>query len=217
MICPNCRNDVTPANGYCPVCGTNVNMKVCPNGHVMDPSWDVCPYCPQPQGQAPGGYAPKGGTLVEGAGAGPAAKGGTMIESAPSGKGRTVAEEVQGSRKKMTVIESPRGAAGSLPRMVGWLVSFTWDPSGKDYRVREGKNVIGASANEADILISNDSKISGKHATLIYRKGRFLLGDEHSMNGTYVNGEDISEVNLFEISDNDVITIGDTELKFKAL
>ena len=20
--------------------------KLCPNGHLMDPAWDVCPYCP---------------------------------------------------------------------------------------------------------------------------------------------------------------------------
>lgn len=200
MNCPYCQKEMTPQGNRCPLCGGNLNVRLCSRGHVMDPSWDTCHFCPQGEGAA----KPKQMTEIEvpQAAAPSRAKGGTIIET-PS----------HGSGKSGTVVESTSAAN----KLVGWLVSFDWDKSGQDYKVREGKNTIGRDARSCDIAIPQDTQLSNVHATLIYRNGKFLLGDEHSMNGTFVNDKDISMVQLSEVQNNDLITVGNTKLKLKVL
>lgn len=194
MKCPYCRREMKPQTNRCPFCGGNLNVKLCPQGHVMDPSWDYCHFCPRP-------------------GENVALKERTELESPPAGgKSGTVMEEPYG-KKEATVYE-PKSAAS---RLVGWLVSFTWDKAGRDFRLREGKNLIGRDPAVCDIVIPEDTRISNVHAVLICRDDKFKIGDEHSTNGTYVNGKDISDVHLFELQNNDLITVGDTELKLKVL
>src|SRR5579872_5005808 len=62
--------------------GGKAKGKVCPNGHVMQPSWDICPYCQQMQEammRAGGGGASSGNTLM------PMSGGGGMGGMAPAG------------------------------------------------------------------------------------------------------------------------------------
>lgn len=68
---------------------------------------------------------------------------------------------------------------------------------------------IGRSKS-TDICIS-DLFISGIHAHIEKKGGRFYLRDEGTWRGTQVNGENITEIPLM---DGDVIRIGKTELKF---
>ncbi len=63
-------------------------------------------------------------------------------------------------------------------------------------------------------LVLNDKKSSRKN-TVISRVGnRYVLKDLDSSNGTYVNGKSVREA---ELSADDVIRIGEVEIKFKAL
>lgn len=98
-------------------------------------------------------------------------------------------------------------------KLVGWLVSYTLDEMGLDYRLFEGKNVIGANVN-CEVSVIQDKSVSSTHATILFRNNKFLLRDEFSTNGTFLNGE-IVEDNTPQLKDGDIIKVGNTVFKFK--
>jgi pSer/pThr/pTyr-binding forkhead associated (FHA) protein len=160
--------------------------KFCSNGHQMEDSWDQCPYC-QPTGYQRGTMA--GGlkkTVIE-------------TEAAPQAGG--------GAGRRTVLISEKR-----KPPVLGWLVAMSGDQKGEDFRVREGKNVLGSGA-DAQVTIRDDT-VSAQHASLRYDDGKFFLTDLDSSNGTYINEKRIARE---ELKDNDMVRVGEITLKFKAL
>ena len=96
--------------------------------------------------------------------------------------------------------------------VVGWLVALNGQLKGQDFRVRDGKNLIGTAA-DSDIVLT-DQYMSSRHAVLRHEESRFVLVDLDSTNGTYCNEQRCSKE---ELIDNDKIRLGRTELKFKSL
>jgi Inner membrane component of T3SS, cytoplasmic domain len=165
--------------------------KVCPNGHVMQPSWDICPYCQQMQESM----------MRQGGGGG----GGSDIPMPPGGGG-TVMVNVGGGGAG----GGNRGSSDKSREVCGWLVALNGTHKGEDFRLRVGKNVIGTAA-DCDIVLS-DKKLSRKHATIRYEGGEFQIADLDSSNGTHVNDEKVQKHDLI---DNDIIKLGDIEFEFK--
>ena len=164
--------------------------KVCPNGHVMHPSWDSCPYCLEMQ-QAMAGGGGGGMPMPMGApGAGTA-----MMNISQMGSGGQ---------------EKGRGSADKTREVCGWLVALNGQHKGEDFRLRVGKNVIGTAA-DCDVVLS-DKKLSRKHATIRFEGGEFQIADLDSSNGTSVNDEKVQKHDLI---DNDIIKLGDIEFEFK--
>lgn len=97
-------------------------------------------------------------------------------------------------------------------KLVGWLVSYTLDELGVDYKLYEGRNIIGRDA-ECNITV-NDGKMSGRHAVLLFRANKYSLTDSQSSHGTFVNGEDI-ELDPRYLQDGDIIQMGNTIFKFR--
>ncbi len=171
--------------------------KVCPNGHVMHPSWDMCPYCQEMQ-QA---------MMAGGKGAGGGAGGGGMPDMGmpmPAAGGATM----------MVNVSSVSGGRGGNDtrkgEVCGWMVALNGAHKGEDFRLRIGKNVIGTAA-DCDVVLS-DKKLSRKHATIRYEGGEFQIADLDSSNGTHVNNEKVQKHDLI---DNDIIKLGDIEFEFK--
>lgn len=114
--------------------------------------------------------------------------------------------------------ESEAGTPGqeelrAMRKLVGWLISYSINPLGVDYKLFEGRNVIG---HDIDCNITvNDKAMSGKHAVILFRAGKYKIKDELSSHGTYVNEEDIEEKTV-EIHDGDIIKMGMTVFEFKA-
>jgi pSer/pThr/pTyr-binding forkhead associated (FHA) protein len=104
-------------------------------------------------------------------------------------------------------------SSSSLIKLVGWLVSYDIDPAGIDYRLYEGKTKIGRG-NHCNIIV-NDSTVSEEHALLLYKDEKFILQDELSANGTFVNGNQIEERVLLE--DGDEITLGHVNFIIKII
>jgi hypothetical protein len=107
--------------------------------------------------------------------------------------------------------EAPRAAR----KIVGWIISYTIDPMGVDYRIFEGNNLIGREASNT-IILSKESTISSRHATILYKSGKFWVKDEMSANGSFLNGEEMEIQKAYEMKDNDELRLGNTVFRFKS-
>lgn len=113
-------------------------------------------------------------------------------------------------RRTIVVPEQVGTGRTSRGKIVGWLISYTTNPDGEDYRIYAGHNRIGANP-VCDIVI-NDETVSGSHAILVYREGRCLIKDDLSRNGTFVNGREITEAH--PLQNYDQVRLGNTYLTF---
>lgn len=99
--------------------------------------------------------------------------------------------------------------------LVGFLVSYTMSEPGEYWLIKEGRNLIGKFADNNIIL--KLPTVSDRHASLNVRRSKndnrlmFVIKDENSTNGVFVNGEDI-EYQPRELTDRDIIKIGDYQL-----
>lgn len=96
---------------------------------------------------------------------------------------------------------------------VGWVVVMNGVQKGRDFRLVPGRNRLGTDADMEVVL--TDPYVSSHHATIVYdNEGIYRISDAGSTNGSRVNAKRIEQA---QIVDNDTITIGHTELRFKAL
>lgn len=137
--------------------------------------------------------------------------------------GRTVGRDESGARPhRPASVEADRKTIispdallqkqGSRGKLVGWLISYSSNPDGQDFRLYAGYNRLGANP-VCDIVIDDDT-VSGSHAILVYREGRCLIKDDLSRNGTFVNGREITEAH--PLQNYDQIRVGNTHLTFVA-
>jgi len=99
-------------------------------------------------------------------------------------------------------------------RLVGWLVTYSLDNMGIDFKIYEGRNVVG---HDADCGITvNDQTISGKHATILFRNEKYIIKDELSSLGTFVNNNDIGIGETAELQDGDIVKMGETIFMFRS-
>jgi hypothetical protein len=205
ITCQSCKT-INPDNlSFCKSCGKPLqpSYKTCPNGHNFDASYEQCPHCPSNRGQS---------TVVAPQAAGTATYDKTRVmDSAP-------AAAQQPAQREKTVIMAPPGQAQSSPeakaavrKLTGWLVSFDIEPSGVDFRLYMGRHIIGRSSR-CDIVLQVPG-VSEEHAILLYRDGKFILQDNLSANGTFVNDELIED--KITLKENDIITIANIKLKIK--
>ena len=68
----------------------------------------------------------------------------------------------------------------------------------------------------ADIVLFKDKLVSRRHASVRYEQGHYVLRDEHSANGTAVNGERLEELVPYQLQDGDQVEIGAHLLVFHA-
>ena len=90
------------------------------------------------------------------------------------------------------------------------LIPFVTDPTGKQHMLDKAAIIIGRAV-ECDIVITS-KRVSREH-TRLQREGRKVaVEDMGSTNGTYLNGERIT--NIRDLRDGDHITIGDVDFIF---
>lgn len=156
---------------------------------VIDPSWELCPYC--------------GTSLTQSA---PAAAPGQMP---PPGGGAPELPQMSGNKTQAINLDE---LAGPQKMVVGWLVIMEGNEKGRDFRLYEGQNTIGAAADCA--IVVNDEYLSAHHASIRFENGRYELVDKDSTNGSFLNEKRVSRE---ELVDNDTIRLGRTHLRFKAI
>ena len=196
-------------------------FKRCEKGHMYKENLSECPYCPKGSN--------KSNDKTEVAGEAKLDKTEIFVDNSskvetPKKKESVIAknitkDETQDLNKTFIQgVTEDDNAEKSTPRssrkLMGWIVSFSNDPMGIDYKIYEGRNFLGTS-NKSDITISGDQSISGTHALILCKKGKFWLRDEMSSNGTFINETELDPNESPELKDGDNIKIGATEFKFK--
>ena len=208
MNCKYCNSYNPPDNKFCTDCGRPlavVNNKICSNGHVYVDSLEECPYCPSPQLQSKMSGATESGGIAS------FRRDNDATRIIDSGTAASV------SSKKTVILSSENlsagsGLGGASRKLVGWLVTFSWSDKGEDYRLYEGRNLLGGDKS-SDIVLS-DPAVSSSHCIILFRGDKAKIKDELSSNGTYVNGHEVEES---ELNDGDMIRVGKTELKFRSI
>ncbi len=75
-------------------------------------------------------------------------------------------------------------------KLVGFLVSYTWNDSGDAFGLYEGKNSFGSS-HAVDSPIPSDRAMSAEHFVVMVRGGRIKIKDSTTTNATMVDGVEI--------------------------
>ena len=216
-------------------------FKKCSNGHFYKEDLSVCPYCPGGSGATDNSVGNDfNKTIVAGGGATSAGSDNASTQvfgsqgnnsdsdqtkvfgsegAAGSGQpkrdlNRTfiagLTDEASLASGNYSIDSAPRSAR----RIVGWILSYTLDPMGVDYRIYEGNNSIGREPGNS-ITITKDTTISGKHSNILYKKGKFYIKDEMAANGTFVNDEELEIEKAYPLKDGDIIKLANTVFIFK--
>lgn len=198
--------------------------KQCPNGHYYQGT--TCPYCKNGN-NAQGSKTSLKTEIFEGeGGAGVGFQGtsaatvmdvdgnaATVLDNGASATNQHYSNRTVFGDEEETETGKVEKTYRSSRKLVGWLVSYTLDDMGVDYKLYEGRNIIGRD-NDCNITV-NDKMVSGKHAVILFRADKYSISDQQSSHGTFVNDEDI-ELAPHYIKDGDIIRIGETVFKFRS-
>ncbi len=207
-------------------------FKQCPNGHYYQGI--SCPYC-KTGNQAGNAASLKTEVFIGGNGnptepfnpyGNRSTMGGTKTtvidsqETVVGGKqkptagynSRTIFGDEETATQETDMQSGPKKEPRYGRKLVGWLVTYSFDELGVDYKLYEGRNIIGRDV-DCNITV-NDGRMSGKHAVLLFRANKYSLTDSQSSHGTFVNEEDI-ELEPRYLKDGDIIRMGNTIFKFR--
>lgn len=210
----------------------NGEFKQCPNGHYYQ--GEVCPYCKTTDHKG-NATSLKTEVFVNGGSETPTETMGggssnigtkTTINDTPEtivGGTRNPSSGYGGNRTVFGDDEDTKNPSDCTPtngvkrpqygrKLVGWLVTYSFDVLGVDFKLYEGRNIIGRDG-DCNITV-NDGRMSGKHAVLLFRANKYSITDSQSSHGTFVNDEDI-ELEPRYLQDGDIIRMGNTIFKFR--
>lgn len=97
----------------------------------------------------------------------------------------------------------------ALPPLSALLIALNGPNLGARFLLNADEVTVGRSPS-ADIFL-DDVTVSRKHANFIRRDGKFFVKDLNSLNGTYVNLQQVEEAQL---SEGDEVRIGKYQLTF---
>jgi hypothetical protein len=187
--------------------------KRCENGHFIDESWDLCPYCPAEGSDQEIPVVRPARVAAVPEQARPVAA--PPPPTAPISRRET--PPVQAPPMERTVAVPRTDASGTPTKryVVGWLIGLNGASRGESFPLRLGRNVLGRD-RRSDVVV-NDDQASSHHADLVFRpeEKRFILMDHNSTNGTYVNEAEIEPRR--DLAGKDVIRIGSHKFLFMPL
>lgn len=199
--------------------------KRCENGHFIDESWDLCPYCPADNSEPdipvirPASRVSVPDPVsrpVSVAAPPPAPASIASMPSVPSGPRLVPPPPMERTiAVRAATADNPAVQPVAKRYVVGWLVGLNGAARGESFPVRIGRNVLGRD-RRSDVVIPDD-QASSHHADLVFRpeERRFILMDHNSTNGTYVNETEIEPRR--DLTAKDVIRIGSHRYLFMPL
>src|SRR5690606_1644783 len=104
--------------------------------------------------------------------------------------------------------------------LIGFLVTFQNEPTGKFWPLRSGRTTVGRSGvdNEADVSLQGASA-SARHAVSQGdpSTGQAFVEDAGSRNGTFINEQKLDKGAQRQLHDNDRLRLGSITLVVKLL
>ncbi len=91
-----------------------------------------------------------------------------------------------------------------------WFLMQKGPLTGKQFILFKNATVIGSSP-KADIYLFKDPAIEPKHAVVTKSGNKYLIADEKTGSGVFVNGRPIDK---YILQPNDIVSIGETVLKY---
>ncbi len=198
MKCPYCGAETRPGDNYCLNCG-NPLPAAAPSSQqqTQPPVGEATLAAPDDWAASVPGSSPASGWQESGSAA---------AANAPADQHNYRADSAApAAQATMDRIEQP--ARFILRADNGDIV--------QEYLLDKPEMTVGRAQN-SDILLSKDKLTSRHHATVRYENGQYIIHDDHSANGTFVNGEQIEEMSPHTLQDGDHIGIGEHELVFRA-
>ena len=196
--CPYCNAETRPGDNFCLNCGnrlTSANSSPQPAQNVVgeatipeSDTWMQPTSQPAPMPGAPSGSTWSDLTVAN-----------TSIEP-PTQRSADAAPT------QAATIDKIANAANFILRSESGAVL-------QEYPLEKAEISIGRAPN-SDILLSKDKLTSRNHATVRYENGQYILRDNHSANGTFVNGQQLEEMSPRVLQDGDHVGIGEHELIF---
>ena len=92
------------------------------------------------------------------------------------------------------------------------LVCTIGPHAGEVLKLKHGITTLGRSTDNT-FPLPKDKEASRRHALIVYEASKFVLQDQNSLNGTFVNDQLVKEPRPLE--DGDIILIGVSTLKFQ--
>ena len=197
--CPYCNAETRPGDNFCLNCGNRLLTST-----------------PSPQQAQPMGDA----TLPASDEWSSADSGGTAPASSPGWGNADMKTVANTSFEPPTLrAEAPASTAqATIDKIENPANLVLRSDSGEvvqEYPLDKFEMSIGRAPG-SDILLSKDKLTSRRHATIRYENGEYVLRDERSANGTFVNGQQLEEMSPRTLKDNDHVGIGEHELVFHA-
>ena len=110
--------------------------------------------------------------------------------------------------------------AQGAPVLIGFLVTFQNEPTGKFWPLRSGRTTVGRKGvdSEADVALA-DASCSARHAVVTGdpSTGQAFCEDVGSRNGTFVNEQKLNKGAQRQLHDNDRLRLGSITLVVKLL
>lgn len=103
------------------------------------------------------------------------------------------------------------GNSGAVPGSEARLVGILGPYTGQTFRVLSGEAVIGRELG-LHVSLPQEETVSRRHAVLLQQGAGWILRDEGSSNGTWVNGVRIQEQTLLP---GDFVRLGQSEFRFE--
>jgi pSer/pThr/pTyr-binding forkhead associated (FHA) protein len=187
--CPACGADTRQGDNYCLNCGQRLFPSNLSSSPISEPTLAAADEWGEAGGLSPSGWSPE-----------------------PNGQAFSV-PEIASQREPFSVSAS-QAVLDKFERSARFILCSDTGELLQEYPLDKPEIVIGR-APTSDILLSKDKLTSRRHAHVRCENGKYLLLDEHSANGTFVNGEQIEEAVPYVLHDGDHVGIGEHELVFR--
>ena len=99
----------------------------------------------------------------------------------------------------------------SQPDVSAHLTCTTGPHTGEEFSLKAGITTIGRSSDNV-IVLSKDKEISRHHAILVHESGKFVVQDQNSLNGTFVNDQQITSPHY--LKNGDSVLVGLSTLNY---
>ncbi|MFL5626927.1 MAG: FHA domain-containing protein, partial [Ktedonobacteraceae bacterium] len=206
--CPYCGAETRPGDNFCLNCGNRL-LPSTPSPQQAVPAMGESTI-PAQEGWAQG--IPSSGSV-------PGASGNSWSDAAAPTVASSNVEPptIRGESPNTpgaSAIPTPQNSASAIERPAKFILRAENGDVLQEYPLEKPEISIGRAPN-SDILLSKDKLTSRRHATVRYEDNHYVLVDERSANGTFVNGEQLEEMTPHVLQEGDHVGIGEHELVFR--